>query len=161
MNFNYCQSCFKKTPQTTDITRFCAHCGKPFINLASVPSTSSTLLRQIERQASDEQASDQEYRRRLIQRAESKKLNKLEFELDDDTELDDNNIPEEDVDRVPNIKGLKVDIDIPQQNAMSVRSLASERPRPIKPPDKHKKRTKQEKQAFLAEFQKGASALRK
>ena len=156
MNFNYCQSCFKKTPQTADINKFCAHCGKPFVNLASVaPMPSSDLLQRIKIME------DEEYRKRLIQRAESKKLDKLELELDDDTELDDNLGVEEDVNNVPSIKELKVEIDIPQQSAAPLRSLASNKPRQPKPPDKHKKRTKQEKQAFLAEFQKGASALRK
>ncbi len=149
MNFNYCQSCFKKTPQTTDITKFCAHCGKPFVNLASIPNPQASL---------QPQAGSEEYRKRLIQRAESRKF---EFEIDEDTELDDNGSAEEDVDRVPDIKGLKVEIDIPQQNATPLRSLASNKPRQPKPPDKHKKRTKQEKQAFLENFQKEASALRK
>ncbi|MEK6878286.1 MAG: hypothetical protein AABY22_01690 [Nanoarchaeota archaeon] len=155
MNFYYCQSCFKKTPQTTSVITKCAHCGK-----GSEINTINNNVRQ-----TTPPIGSNEYRQQLINRSERQNRIRAEVEIEtsnhdediEDLEGDFDNVNDENV-SVPNIDKLKVEVDIPKSSGMSVRSLAKGAQRKTKTKTKGKKIDKQQ---FLADFQKSASTLRK
>lgn len=129
MNFNYCQRCFKKTAQTTEIVKFCAHCGKPFV-------------------ANFEQKS-------IIK---SNFDPNIEIETDEDENDEDSN---ENV-RVPQLKGLQMEIEISKNSGVPVSSLARGIKRELKPtPTTTKPAKKLNKKTFWQQYSKEASAIRK
>lgn len=154
MNFYYCQSCFKKTPQTTSVVTKCSHCGVASETNITNSNTRPTVP----------QIGSQDYRQQLINRAEKQRRIRPEVEIDDldgslDEDMDENDDGAEDENvSVPHINKLKVEIDIPQNSGMPVRSLAKGAERKARTKTKGKKIDKKQ---FLAEFQKSASTLRK
>jgi hypothetical protein len=145
MNFIYCQSCFKKTPQTIDIVKFCAHCGKSF-------SISQGII--------DNRNKSTDSLSSIIKR---KAIKTAIFYGQDDEDNENNDIEEdlsnqEEIQSVPNIQKLEIEVDIPKEPVYTVGSIAKGLPRKarekqnIKPIDKEK---------FLEEFLKSASSLRK
>lgn len=158
MNFYYCQSCFKKTPQTSSIVTCCSHCGKYFVDTSinNVTFTGgSTSIPEI---------GSREYKQQLINRAEKQRRIRREVEMDiidDDLETDaeDDGVDDENI-SVPNINKLKVEVEIPENSGIPVRSLAKGVARQQKVKLKGKQ-IKIDKKQFLADFQKSASTLRK
>mgnify|MGYP001601855481 CR=1 FL=1 len=152
MNFYYCQSCFKKTPQTISVVTKCSHCGS-----VSETNTISSV------RPTTPQVGSQEYRRQVINRAERNVRAKVEIDtdLDEDNDLDTNidEIDDENI-SVPHIDKLKVELDLPVNTGASVRSLAKGAKRQERPKSKTKS-VKIDKKQFLADFQKSASTLRK
>ena len=161
MNFYYCQSCFKKTPQTASVVTKCSHCGKAS-EISSDYNPHPSQHKIINQMVNN--WSNAEYRKRLIDRAAAEKQRRIsaEVEIDDldediENEIDDNDVEDDNV-SVPHINKLKVEVDIPQNSGISVRSLAKGAERKTRTKTKGKKIDKKQ---FLAEFQKSASTLRK
>lgn len=159
MQSNYCQSCFKKTTQTVDIVKFCAHCGKPFCEVGSYTATKSSSVSNPPQEyiKPTKEKENKEYRERIISRARNKRL--MEDVSDDDEDEDDIDDLQGDEDnvRVPNINQLSVEIDIPQNTGQTLKSLAQGAPR------KHKEKIKAPKvnqKEFLANFLKSASSIK-
>lgn len=159
MNFYYCQSCFKKTPQTSSIITKCSHCGAHSTDTSiSNISANNRLVPEI---------NSKEYRQEIINRAEKKGRIRAEIEMgagdidedenENNLDIDDNDAEDENV-SVPNINKLKIEVDIPENSGIPIRSLAKGSTRKTKTKTKGKKIDKQQ---FLADFQKSASTLRK
>lgn len=161
MQSNYCQSCFKKTTQTIDIVKFCAHCGKPFSevtssiaakpqNVISPPWEYTAPVKELEKR------DNRKYREKILSQTRNKRLeDNDEDDIDDDVDDFDG---EEDNVRVPNISKLDVEIDIPRNEGQTLKSLAQGAPR--KPKQKIKAPKVNQKE-FLANFLKSASSLKK
>lgn len=148
MNYNYCQFCFKKTPLTTDIAKFCTHCGKPFIEVNS--TSTNTPKHSV--------SSDIEYRKKIIQLAEQRYDDEIETDSSDD--FGDNE--DSQVNKLPKIDELDIEIELAEQTGTQVRNLARNNPaKKKKEKVKQKPKTKREKEEFLKRFQKEASAIRK
>lgn len=166
MNFYYCQSCFKKTPQTASIVTKCSHCGK--VSEVSEDYNPRPSQRKIINEMVNNW-DNAEYRKRLIDRAAAEKQRRIrpEVEIDNlnddlDEDIDENNDgdTEDDNISVPHINKLKVEVEIPENSGIPIRSLAkgAARRQKVKPKDKQ---IKIDKKQFLANFQKSASTLRK
>jgi predicted amidophosphoribosyltransferase len=84
MQSNYCQSCFKKTTQTVDIVKFCAHCGKPFSEItSSITKPPSVSNPPWEYSKPTKQSESKEYREKIISRHKNKRL--MDDVSDDDS----------------------------------------------------------------------------
>ena len=140
MNFVYCQNCFKKTEQNAEIVKFCAHCGKSFI-----ASSNTNAIQHTSPNATN-------YKQLLAKRGIS--------EIDDEDENDDSNNIDEDI-SVPHIKKLQLDVEIPQERGLPIRSVAKNTKRTPKPEAPENKRTNFNKKQFWEQYSKEASSIRK
>lgn len=151
MNVIYCQKCFKKTPQTVDIPKFCSHCGKPFIEASASTITNIDFQSSSNKQSPQLQSKRSELRRRADIEGDLDNFDDLETEIDD----------ENDEVSVPNINKLDVEVDIPKETAAPLRSVARNTPRQPRTKTSTNPKTKKiDKKKFLAEFQKQASAIK-
>lgn len=145
MNYLYCQTCFKKTAQISDMVKFCSHCGKPFNeSLVSTPSKPTYTQ--------PTNSTTEVYRQLLAKRG---------IKIEDDDEEEEGIIENEDGEdilSVPDIKKLNVDVDIDRNKGFSVRSLA-QGAAPRKPRSDTVKPKKRDKN-FLKNYLKSAAALR-
>ena len=159
MNYHYCQFCFKKTAQGSDIVKFCAHCGKSFseVSNSSQALSNKTVTPSILQSQRDRDQDDNRevYKRLLAKRG-------ISIDDDDDDELD--NDAEDDVNdndiSVPSISKLQVEIDIPQDTGIPIRALARSAKREPRSANNKTKVVKVNKKKFLAEYLKSASSLR-
>lgn len=155
MNYHYCQACFKKTPQTVDIIKFCAHCGKPFLeNINQSTLSHGNLTRDLTRKS---------LRDKLRQQLKSNhKQSIIDDDQDNDTDdlLDDNDIESDDNIRVPNIHKLDLEVDVQQDKGVAISHIAQAAKRQPKPENTSNKKTKFNKKQFLAQYQKEASSIR-
>lgn len=156
MTFNYCQSCFKKTPQTADIVKFCIHCGKSFENIENYKSIAS-------KSNYIENYDNKKYREKLMARMEGKNISKstVDKEIDEDEDGNENEDLDVEIDdnvEVPDIDKLKVEIDIPDNSGVPLGTMAKGAAR--QPKQKSNQQVILDKKQFLAEFQKSASTLR-
>lgn len=158
MNYLYCQSCFKKTAQTSDIIKFCSHCGKSFTEVTAIhesrrtPSITTNSI--IETTSSTRDV----YRKILAKRG----IKEIEGDDNDNVnedngDNDDSHNTEENT-RVPDINKLDVDVKIFQSKGISVKSLAKNTPRKARVDSnvKHKKRNK----SFLSDYLKSTASIR-
>lgn len=167
MNHVYCQHCYKKTPQTTDLVKFCAHCGKPFIETnANTKPQSKPEVNNSSRSKSTLSQEDEQTLIRLKRLAAFKKAElEATIDEDDETEVDDPdfdddsdiNLPTTEELRVPKINKLKVDVDIDNDKGVPVRALAKNAKRQ---PKQEKVRKKFDKKKFLEQYSKEASAIK-
>lgn len=144
MNYHYCQSCFKKTAQGSDIVKFCAHCGKPLVSESNF--TSAAAPKQPNHTIPN--SSLEAYRRALAKRG---------LDLEDAVDENDGDAYDENI-RVPNMERLEAEVNIDQQSAIPIRSLAKSAPRPVR--TDNKKAAKINKKKFLQEYQRQAAAIR-
>ena len=159
MHYLYCQSCFKKTAQTSDIVKFCAHCGKPFDESFAVskqfiePVWADNRKEIIGKSSTDHLPTTTDFYRCLLAKRGIKEVE------DDDLEEgnDDDNARGEDV-SVPHIDKFQVDVDIQRDKGISVKSLARNVPR--KPRTQTTSKPKKRDKNFLQEYMKSAAALR-
>ena len=150
MNYHYCQFCFKKTAQGSDIVRFCSHCGKSFCevanatpNVQSTPTANHPVNKSVAHNSSIEA-----YRKILAKRG---------IRDDEDDPIEDNDGDE--VDRVPSISKLDIEVEIQKDRGVPIRSLASNSKREPRVETKTKP-VKINKKKFLQEYQRQASSLR-
>lgn len=158
MNYHYCQFCYKKTAQGSDIVRFCSHCGKSFSEttastLQTPNKTSETqkIIQQFSNIDSRTKSSIEAYKRSLANRGLS--------EVDDGNDNDDDDFDRDDNIKVPNISKLQVDIDIEQNSGTPIRSLASGAQRKPRA-ETNKPSIKLNKKKFLQEYRKQAAAIK-
>lgn len=151
MNYHYCQSCFKKTPQTADIIKFCSHCGKPFIEASA---SELTLINNSSNHTASQpkQTLRDKFRERL-----DIKHNQLTTDDNDDDESDDNYT---EVTKVPELNGQELEVDIPQERGITIGNVAKGAKRQPRPKSAGNKKVKLDKKQFWAQYQKEASAIR-
>lgn len=161
MNYHYCQFCFKKTAQGSDIVKFCAHCGKSFSEIASSSQTTKRPKPpSLETPREQERNDNREIYKKLLAKRGISVIDDDNEELetdDNDNDNDDGNY--DDNISVPSITKLQLDIDIPQDTGIPVRSLARSAKREPRPNNKTKV-VKVNKKKFLEEYCKSAAALR-
>jgi len=154
MNNIYCQSCFKKTPQTTDLVKFCAHCGKPFLETGASSHSQHKEL---------SNSSKREELQKRIALAERKYSIDYEKEEDeDDGDSNDNETELDTIDNQPDFrhsgrKSVGIEVELPTNNGVPIRHVARSAKRTPKP---ETKRGKFNKKKFWEQFRKEASALR-
>ena len=165
MNYHYCQTCFKKTPQTIDIIKFCAHCGKSFGEEERPPHPSphkvvSQVNSFIPRH---KQTLRDKFRERLNnQRAELTITDNEDDDSDDSTIVDnDDNDNFDKVIKVPDLHGQQLEVDIGQEYVVPICSLAQGIKRQSKIEHTNSQKTQLNKKQFWAQYQKEASSIRK
>ncbi len=149
MNYHYCQSCFKKTAQASDVIKFCSHCGKPFGETTTAVSNVIKPSFPVNQPTSSSSIS-----------AYKKLLEKRGIKEDDDEDVDDDIISDSDeINKLPDIKQLSLEVDIVRDTGVPIRSLASGAKRKPKPETSNKS-IKINKKKFLQEYQRQAASLR-
>lgn len=162
MNYHYCQFCFKKTAQGSDIVKFCAHCGKSFseVSSSSQASSNKTTTHSIPTSQRDR---DQNDNREVYKRLLAKRGISIDDDEEDDKlggDLEDNGNDNDDDVSVPSISKLQVEVDIPQDTGIPIRSLARSAKREPRNVNSKTKAVKVNKKKFLEEYLKSASSLR-
>lgn len=169
MNYYYCQFCFKKTAQESNIVKFCAHCGKSFHEATNsnqtLPDQSIISSYVMKNQNNQKKNNNREaYKKLLIKRGISiYDEGKDNDELDNDIEIENNNDDNSNNDdniSVPSINKLQMEVDIPQDMGIPVRSLARAIKKEPRITNNKTKAIKINKKKFLEEYLKSASAIR-
>ena len=154
MNYHYCQFCFKKTAQGSDIVKFCAHCGKSFNEITS--SNQASINKSVispfisESQVDKNQGNNRETYRKLL----AKRGISVDDDDDDDETDNDSDIS------VPSISKLQIEVDIPQDVGVPMRALARSSKKEPRLNNNKTKIVKVNKKKFLEEYLKSASAIR-
>ena len=158
MNYHYCQACFKKTPQITDVVNFCSHCGKSFLEDNDQPTTSNNIII-----STTTPQHRQTFKDKSRERLQFKNRQKSTNHEDDETDdlLDDNSTESNYNAKVPNINKLDLEVDITQDRPAAIGSIAQGIKRQPKPENTNNKKVKLNKKQFWAQYQKEASSIRK
>lgn len=153
MNYHYCQVCFKKTPQTTDIIKFCAHCGKSFSepeNLSISTTNNSTKFICLPSKTFKDKARE---------RLESKsRRQSVEEDGDEINDLLDDDIESDYGAQMPNINKLDLEVDLSPDQGVSISNIARGAKRDAR--IDNTKKVKINKKKFLEQYKKEASAIR-
>lgn len=148
----YCTECGNPTTYTTAKPKFCSSCGTPFEKLV----VNKVLLQK--------PTTDKPQEVKIIERAPERKrlpIVQRKANVDNEDNYDEDDYDSEDVNRVPNINGLAVDIHESNQGKTKIGDIiGSSKNQTKREKIKGKALSKNDRKKFLEDFKREAGSLR-